>query len=237
MRRADRLFSIVQILRRDRITTAARLGRELGVSERTVYRDLADLSRSGVPIEGEAGVGYRLPKSFELPPLMFTADEVEALVTGMRMAQSWTGAELSAAAAAALRKIESVLPSALSSRLGTPGLFAPDFHIPKEASRHLDELRRAVRDRRKILASYTRADGEASERVLRPLGLFFWGPGWSLSAWCELRASFRSFRLDRFNSVATLPETFADEPGRTLADYLRILDAEIACNEGAAKVS
>lgn len=237
MRRADRLFSIVQILRRDRITTAARLGRELGVSERTVYRDLSDLSRSGVPIEGEAGVGYRLPKSFELPPLMFTADEVEALVTGMRMAQSWTGAELSAAAAAALRKIESVLPSALSSRLGTPGLFAPDFHIPREASRHLDELRRAVRDRRKILASYTRADGEASERVLRPLGLFFWGPGWSLSAWCELRTSFRSFRLDRFRSVATLPETFADEPGRTLADYLRILDAEIACNEGAAKVS
>lgn len=227
MRRADRLFQIVQLLRRDRITTAQRLARELSVSERTIYRDMDDLSASGVPIESEAGVGYRLPKSFDLPPLMFSVDEIEALVLGLRIAESWSAEGLSAAARSALRKIEAVLPASLRERVD-PNLYAPSFHIPKRAAAHLDTLRRAIRERRKVRVDYTKPDGAPSQRVLRPLGLFFWGNTWSLAAWCELRVGFRSFRLDRIDALVLLEEGFPVEPGQTLADYEKLMDDDTA---------
>lgn len=224
MRRADRLFQIVQLLRRDRVTTAARLARELGVAVRTVYRDVQDLSASGVPIESEAGVGYRLPKRFDLPPLMFTAEEVEALVLGARITEAWSDPALAAAARTALARIEAVLPEALRARLDGASLFAPAFAVPRRAAAHLQALRTAIRERRKVEVSYVRKDGAASERVLRPLGLFFWGSTWSLAAWCELRVGFRTFRLDRIGALALLPETFAVEEGQTLADYARLME-------------
>jgi predicted DNA-binding transcriptional regulator YafY len=231
VRRADRLFQIVQILRRDRITTAARIARELGVAERTVYRDVRDLSASGVPVESEAGVGYRLPRHFELPPLTFTPDEVEALVLGARITQAWGGEELSAAARSALARIEAVLTPRLRERLSGASLFAPDFHVPRETLAHLEALRAAVRERRKVRVAYARADGERSARVLRPLGLFFWGTTWSLAAWCEMRAGFRTFRLDRIRELAPLEERFESGPGQTLADYARLMEAD----EGPAR--
>lgn len=226
MRRADRLFQIVQILRRDRITTAARIARELGVAERTVYRDVRDLSASGVPVESEAGVGYRLPRRFELPPLTFTPDEVEALVLGARITQAWGGAELAEAARSALARIEAVLTPRLRERLAGASLFAPDFHVPRRTLAHLEALRTAARERRKVRVAYARADGERSERVLRPLGLFFWGTTWSLAAWCEMRGGFRTFRLDRIHGLAPLDETFEADPGQTLADYARLMEAD-----------
>ncbi len=219
MRRADRLFQIIQLLRRRNVATAGWLAGELEVSERTVYRDIRDLMMSGVPIEGEAGVGYVLRRGFDLPPLMFTDAEIEAMVLGARVVTSWGDAGLARAAGDALARVESVLPDRLKARLtGTP-LFAPGFHVPARVAASLTELRGAIDARRKVRMAYTGADGAGTERTVRPIGLFFWGTVWSMAAWCELRTDFRSFRLDRIERMETLPERFADEPGRTLDDY------------------
>ncbi len=219
MRRADRLFQIVQILRRDRLSTAAKLAGELGISVRTLYRDVADLQASGVPIEGEAGAGYRLPRHFDLPPLMFTVDEAEALFLGLRIASAWADPELAEAAATARRKLESGLTEGLKRALRDSVLEAPGFHVPEALKAPLTDLRRAVRERRRLHVAYEDKAGRASERVLRPLGLHFWGGTWTLGAWCESREDFRTFRVDRFKTW-TVGEVFPEEPGRELADYL-----------------
>lgn len=140
MRRADRLFRIVQLLRRRKLTTARQLADDLEVSERTIYRDVADLVSSGVPIRGEAGVGYALERGFDLPPLMFTEDELEALVLGVRVVESWGDATLGSAARAVVHKVEAVLPERLQDRVGKAPLFAPGFHVPAESSRELGTL-------------------------------------------------------------------------------------------------
>ncbi len=226
MRRADRLFQLVQQLRRRRVSTAAQLARALGVSVRTVYRDVADLSRSGVPVLGEAGVGYALAKGFEVPPLMFTGEEVEAVVLGARIVSAWGDPELRKAAADALAKVEAVLPERLKRAIPDATLFAPDFHVRGALTRHLAELRRAMRERRKVRLAYEDRAGAATRRVVQPLGLFYWGAAWSLGAWCELREGFRNFRLDRMKEAEVLDATFAPEPGRTLEDFFRHYAAE-----------
>lgn len=226
MRRADRLFQVIQLLRRRNVATAAWLARELEVSERTVYRDIRDLMHSGVPIEGEAGVGYILRRGFDLPPLMFSEAEIEAMVLGARVVTSWGDAGLAKAAAEALARVEAVLPDRLKARLtGTP-LYAPGFHVPPQVVAALSEIRAAIDSRRKVRISYTDGDGAETARTLRPLGLFFWGNGWSLTAWCELRDDFRNFRLERIVTLATLAERFTDEPGRTIADYFQSVTHE-----------
>ena len=220
MRRADRLFQLVQLLRRRRSATAAWLAERLEVSERTVYRDVRELIASGVPIQGEAGVGYALAERSTLPPLTFTPEEIAAVVLGARTVQSWGDQALASAASSALARIEAVLPEGLQGAVGATALFAPRFHVPPEGLTGLGELRAAVADRRKVRLGYRRSDGEPSARRVRPLGLFFWGHGWSLLGWCELRGAFRNFRLDRVESWEVLEERFADEPGRTLGDFL-----------------
>jgi predicted DNA-binding transcriptional regulator YafY len=174
---------------------------------------------SGVPIEGEAGVGYALPRGFDLPPLMFQNDEIEALVLGARMVQSWGDPALVRAADSALAKIEAVLPERLRPRVAESALFAPGFHVPARATAHLAALRSAAAGRRKVEIAYARKDGEASARVVCPLGLFFWGTAWSLAAWCELRDDFRNFRLDRIRGLTVLEQPFEERPGRTLPDF------------------
>lgn len=224
MRRADRLFQIVQILRRRRLTTARHLAESLEISERTVYRDIRDLAASGVPIEGEAGVGYRL-RGFDLPPLMFNREEVEALVLGARIVQSWTDPELARAASEALSKIEAALPRDRSHLVdGTP-LFAPNDHWRVEIAVDLPTLRQAIRDSRKVRFRYIDAGGTPSERTVRPLGLSFYGPVWILAAWCELRRDFRAFRVDRIQDLEVLPGSFPPEPGRTLQDFIAAMNA------------
>lgn len=224
MRRADRLFQIVQILRRRRLTTAGHLAEALSVSERTVYRDIRDLMASGVPIEGEAGVGYRL-RGFDLPPLMFTREEVEALVLGARIVQSWADPELARAAREAIAKVEAVLPRDRSHLVeGTP-IFAPRDHERVEMDVDLAALRAAVRESRRLRFDYTDASGNASERTVWALGLFFYGPVWLLASWCELRQDFRAFRLDRMRDLVVLPGTFPQQPGRTLRDFLASVGA------------
>jgi len=221
VRRADRLFQIVQLLRRDRLSTAQRLAGELGVSVRTVYRDVADLQKSGVAIEGEAGAGYRLGRHAELPALGFTEDELEALIAGARMIQAWSDPALREAACSALLKVEAAASPEVRRRLAHSEMHAPNFWAAGGGARFMGELRTAMRARRKVLMGYRRADGTCSERTVYPLGLFFWGHTWCLAGWCELRDEFRTFRLDRIQSVDVLQGTFQPIEGHTLADYIR----------------
>lgn len=222
MRRADRLFHIIQLIRGRRLTTAAYLARRLEVSERTIYRDVADLQFQGVPIEGEAGVGYRLGAGFDLPPMMFTQDEAKALVASVRMAQVWLDPALAQGAEDALGKILSVLPPDARVAAEALAVYAPSGGLQQSTQRTLQTLREAVHDRRKVFISYTDVTDKPSERTLRPLGCFYWGKVWTLAAWCEQRNDFRSFRVDRVTAVRRLEEQFRDEPGRTLADLARL---------------
>lgn len=228
MRRADRLFQLVQLIRGRRLTTAAFLAQRLEVSERTVYRDVADLQQQGVPIEGEAGVGYRLGAGFELPPLMFTQNEASALVAAARMAQSWVDPALARDIETGLGKILSVLPRAARVSAEALALYAPAMGMDDAIRAQLQTLREAVQARQKLRLSYRDVSGDTSDRTVRPLGCFYWGKVWTLSTWCELRNDFRGFRVDRMVTVDTLDERFRDEPGKTLADMLRQLKAQAA---------
>lgn len=220
MRRADRLFEIVQLLQSRRFMTADRLAEALEVSARTIYRDIRDLMSSGVPIDGEAGVGYTLHRKFDLPPLMFDSEEIQALLLGARIVQSWADPDLAAAAKRALIKVEAVLPEQLRPKMLEATLFAPKIPDRNPAAANLGILRGAIDQSAKVRFDYTRIDGEGSARTVRPLGLFFWGTVWSLAAWCEMREDFRNFRVDRIAKLAALEEAFAPEPGRRLEDYL-----------------
>ena len=224
MRRADRLFELVQTLRNRRFATAQQLADHLEVSRRTVYRDVRDLQTSGVPIIGEAGVGYQLERGYELPPLTFNTEEIEALVLGTRLVEVWGDASLAAAARRALTKVEAVLPTTLREVLVGTHLFGPKwFDRPPP---HLQILRRTVADRRKVCFGYTRADDTPSERVVRPLGLYFWGRVWSLASWCELREDFRNFRVDRMRDVTALEETFDVDGGISLDGFIAAMDSQ-----------
>src|SRR5947209_2055062 len=222
MRRADRLFRLVQVLRARRFATAKTLAQALEVSERTVYRDVRDLSLSGVPIEGEAGVGYALRRDFDLPPLMFDFEEIGALTAGARMVQAWSSPGLAKAAQSALDKIAAALPADKRIAMDRTRLYAPTFHVDRELGKVLDTMREAIVEGRRLSFRYADAAGRASERKARPLGLYFWGQRWTLAAWCELREDFRNFRLDRVSGPA-IGNRFPDEPGKRLDDFLRAM--------------
>jgi predicted DNA-binding transcriptional regulator YafY len=226
MRRADRLFQIVQLIRGRRLTTAAFLAERLEVSQRSVYRDVAALQAQGVPIEGEAGVGYRMRRGFDLPPLMFDTREAQALVACVRLAQPRIDTVLAARAELALAKILGVLPDAERAAAESLSVFAPSFGLDAATRDRLQHLRDAIEARRKVRIDYLDLKDAASVRTLRPLGCFFWGNVWTLAAWCESRDAFRSFRVDRIRALAPLDERFRDESGRTLADYLRRYDCD-----------
>lgn len=227
MRRADRLFQIVQLLRHRRLTTAAQLAARLEVSERTIYRDVADLCRSGVPIEGEAGVGYRMGKDFELPPLMFNVNEIQALVLGARMVESWADEELRGAVRAALDKIEAVLPAAEREGMRSTALFSISFHVPEDVRKFMATLRHAIDDRRTVSIAYEDREGDATQRRVRPLGLYFWGRSWTLGAWCELRQDFRNFRLDRITDAQATADVFEHRSPVTLDDYIHAMTQDL----------
>ena len=220
MRRADRLFQIIQFLRTRRVTTAAWLAERLEVSERTVYRDIKDLITSGVNIEGEAGVGYVVRRGFDLPPLMFTKEEISALALGASIVESWADPALATAAQSVLSKIETVLPDGMKDEFEQPRMFSLFSQMSPELSDRMATIRIAADTRNKIQLDYARADGQSSERIIWPLGLFFWGSLWTIGAWCELRQAFRIFRLDRIKGLTLLDDTFPAEKGRTLQDLI-----------------
>ena len=224
MRRADRLFRIVQFLRAGRLQTARGLGEKLEVSARTIYRDVQDLQLSGVPILGEAGVGYTLRRDYDLPPLMFDHREITALVLGSRMVAAWGDAELASAANDALRKIEAVLTPALRDRIDAVRLYAPAFAMRNpldgETRRVLEQLRGAIEAACVIEVEYCDEKAQVTERRLRPMALLFWGNAWTLVAWCELRVDFRSFRVDRFRKLQILDKRFVPEHGQRYEDFV-----------------
>jgi predicted DNA-binding transcriptional regulator YafY len=207
MSRADRLFQLVQLLRGRRFATAEALAEELAVSKRTLYRDIRELQNAGVPVRGEAGVGYALERGYELPPMRFTSDEVEALALGARMVEAWGDPELSEAARALQRKLSSSLPEALRRSLIESPLHAADWGQRQRWD--LGPLRRAISAREKLRLAYRDSEGELTERIICPLGLVFWGRNWSLAAWCELRQDYRSFRPDRIEDMDSLQDGFS----------------------------
>jgi len=227
MRRADRLFQLVQLIRGRRLSTAAHLAGRLAVSERTIYRDVAELQHQGVPIEGEAGVGYRLGSGFELPPLMFTQEEAKALVASVRLAQQGLDPGLAREAEDALGKILSVLPAAARAAAESLAIYAPLIGVDTGNQQRLQQLREAVQARRKVQLYYRDPQDKTSRRTIRPLGCFFWGKVWTLAAWCEARRDFRSFRVDRIQAMEVLEGGFQHEAGKTLADFLRHVGAPV----------
>ncbi|KMW58172.1 Transcriptional regulator, DeoR family [Candidatus Rhodobacter oscarellae] len=220
MRRADRLFQIVQALRGGRLVTAGALAEALEVSQRTIYRDIADLQASGVPVEGEAGYGYVMAEGFDLPPLMFTREEIVALVAGARLIRTWGGLKMAHAAEEALIKINAVLAEPERARAAAVQIHAiPMGDLDEKARALIDQLEIATDTRQRLELDYRDAEGTATRRIVRPLGLGFWGKVWTLFAWCETRVDFRMFRVDRIVS-ADAKDSFRPERGKTLEDFL-----------------
>lgn len=225
MRRADRLFQIVQHLRGGRLVTARMLAERLEVSERTIYRDIADLQSTGVPVDGEAGVGYIMREGFDLPPLMFSRDEIVALVAGARMVRAWGGAAMALAAEEALVKIGAVLPDSERGRVDSTQIFAPRMTMSDADRAIVDRLNAAIETREVLTLTYSDSDNAETRRDVRPIGLWFWGKVWTLVAWCELRDDFRMFRIDRMAAVEPAGRQFRQERGRTLMDFYRHMEA------------
>lgn len=220
-RRADRLFQIVQILRGRRLTTAALLAERLGVSARTVYRDIRDLSLSGVPIEGEAGSGYRLLSGFDLPPLMLTNRESEALIVAIRLLKTWGGESLSKELESAQEKVLAILPEESRRKAEQTRIYAPDIALQPHSRSGFDVIHQAISSQQVLALHYRDEAGQLSWREVQPLGLFFWGEHWLLAAWCERRNDYRCFRLDRCLTISLTGRRFSESAERSLADFLR----------------
>jgi predicted DNA-binding transcriptional regulator YafY len=220
MRRADRLFQVTVLLGRGRVLTGKQLAERLGVSRRSVYRDIANLMASGVPIEGEAGVGFRMRSGYSVPPMMFTPEELQALVFGARLVQSCADEGLQEAAEAILAKVDAVLPASLRPTLENVGLLVPDFRVSVEVKRTLRALRQAVSSRKWVAFAYTQDDGTVIEARVRALCLRYVGGTWTLGGWSEIDGAFRAFRVYRIDRLVVSEECFGIEHGRNLADYL-----------------
>ena len=219
MRRADRLFQLMLLLQEGKVRTARYLGEKLEVSDRTIYRDIGDLVGSGIPIDGEAGVGYLLRDEYRLPPLMFNSDELKALALGAKMVKAWSDKELGSVTATAIRKIESILPDKLRKEIQLQEIVVPGFQINDMTSNNLAAIRRAIDEKMTLEVSYSSLKGDATERTIWPFLLYFWGNKWTLGAWCELRKGFRSFRVDLMQQ-ATLGEPFVADASRSLQAYV-----------------
>ncbi|MEM7097548.1 MAG: YafY family protein [Pseudomonadota bacterium] len=221
MRPADRLFQIVLQLGRGRILTAQDLAERLEVSERTIYRDIQNLMTSGVPIDGEAGVGYRLNRGYQVPPMMFDQDELQALIFGAQVAKRWGDHEMASAAERILDKVDAVLPEQMRGELTAQTVVVPEMASfqSEQTTVHLGEVRDAINERRRLYLSYSDVDAKETERIVWPLTLLYWGNSWALGAWCELRQDFRNFRVDRIVEARNLTSQFPDEPGKRLEDY------------------
>ena len=219
MRRTDRLFEIIQTLRDGRLHRAQDLARALGVSQRTIYRDMETLQASGIPVEGERGVGYLLTAPINLPPLMLTLTELEALHLGVAVVGEAADPELKAAAASLAAKIDAVVPDDRKGLSGDWGFAVYPFQDSARGFRHMPLLRAAIRARQKMKIEYVALDDRRSTRTIRPLQMEYWGRVWTVTSWCEMREDFRVFRVDRIAELDAVPEFFTDEPGKTLDDY------------------
>ncbi|UWQ61378.1 YafY family transcriptional regulator [Leisingera caerulea] len=219
MRRTDRLFEIIQILRDGKLHRAQDIAERLEVSTRTIYRDMDTLMASGVPVEGERGVGYLVREQISLPPLTLTPEELEALNLGMAIVAEAADPDLKAAAQSLAAKVDAVLPEQTIAEADAWKFAVYPFADAARALAHMPALRAAIKARQKLQLSYGRIDGTLTERKIRPLHMEYWGRVWTLTAWCETRQDFRVFRVDLIENAQALPELFVDEPGKRLQDY------------------
>jgi predicted DNA-binding transcriptional regulator YafY len=223
VRRADRLLKIVQILRRRKRPTSARvIAEELEVVPRTIYRDIVDLQASHVPIEGEPGIGYVLRKGYDLPPLMFDEQELEVMVLGARMVADRGDPALARAAEDVLAKVSAVLPDRLSEKMWRAALLVP--HRPQDDHTfgpHLPIIRQAVREHNKLHLDYVDTDDRKSSRLVWPLGLYFYSHVTIVCTWCELRGGFRAFRADRISKCKIDTEKFNPENGALFDAFMQ----------------
>lgn len=222
MRRADRLFDVIQILRTAaRPMTAATLADRLEVTVRTIYRDIAALQASRVPIEGATGLGYVLRRGFDLPPLMFTQEEIDAIAVGARLTRRLRDPKLQQAAESVLGKLAEIVPQALRAQLAGAPYYVSDGSHPAPG---IDpaELRRAIRETRKLAIGYADEDGRRTDRTIWPLALAYYVDVTLIGAWCELRRDFRHFRVDRIRGGRVLGECFPAENGRLAAEWLAL---------------
>jgi predicted DNA-binding transcriptional regulator YafY len=223
MRRADRLFDIIRILRAARRpVTAAGLAAQLEVTARTVYRDIATLQARRVPIEGAAGVGYVLRPGFDLPPLMFTAEELDAVALGARLVRRVRDPKLQATADRVLTKVLGALPDALRTHLDAPPFYVSDGSAVPAEGIDLAAARRAIRETRKMRIGYVDEKGMRSDRVIWPIAMAYYVDATLIGAWCELRADYRNFRVDRIAAAQVLDERFQADNGRLLAEWLAL---------------
>jgi|SRR5688572_15061878 predicted DNA-binding transcriptional regulator YafY len=234
MRRADRLMRLVQILRRARgPATAARMADELEITVRTVYRDVASLIGNGVPIVGEAGIGYVLGDGFDLPPLMFNADELEALMLGARLVEARGDRALSEAAADAVTKIAAVVPKSLRPVLLDAPLMPSRNSQPLPDRIDASLIRRALREQRKLQLTYQSEKGEITERVIWPVVLGYLEDRRILVGWCELRGDYRHFRTDRISDIEILAAKLPEHRDRLLRRW-REQEAQRRAGEGTS---
>lgn len=219
MRRSDRLFDIIQILRDGKLHRAQDIAAGLNVSLRTIYRDMDTLVAAGVPVEGERGVGYRVTEEITLPPLNLSTAELEALNLGLAVVAQAADETLKAAADTLAEKVDAVLPTRAMAAADAWKFEASPFADATRNLSHMPLLRAAIKARQKVRLTYTSRKGSVTGRVIRPLQMEYWGHVWTLTAWCELRNGFRVFRLDLMESTEALPELFVEEPGKRIEDY------------------
>lgn len=220
MRKSDRLFQLTNLLRTHQPITAKALAEKLGVSERTIYRYIDDLSLSGIPVYGEAGVGYQLSEGFELPPLQLTQQELEALIVGVNMVSSWTGKNLGQASYSLLSKIEAVLPKHLYETANERPVRIPSEHTHQLDFKHWEIIHNAIKNKQWLAMNYLSLSDTLSTRVIFPLGLFYWGGKWTFGSWCSLRGAYRDFRVDCIQSISNTQATVTLPEFVTLNDYI-----------------
>jgi predicted DNA-binding transcriptional regulator YafY len=227
MRRSDRLFDIIQRLRTARgPTTAAALADELEVTVRTVYRDVATLQARRVPIEGAPGIGYLLRRGFDLPPLMFTTEEIEAIAVGARLVARTGDPGLQDAAESVLSKVTVVLPEALRTQLASTPIFVSPSGAPAAEKIDLSVVRQAIRDERKLHIAYADEKGACTERTIWPIAVAYYVQATLIGAWCELRQDYRHFRADRIATLMVLDECYPSDNGRLMAEWLALRQTE-----------
>ncbi len=219
MRRTDRLFEIIQLFRGGRLLLGRDIAARLEVSLRTIYRDIETLVASGVPIEGERGVGYILRAPIFLPPLTLTHVELEALHLGMQIVRGSKDADLAEAATQLLLKIDAVLPDTSRVTNHLTGLSVYGF-ADSGPLIFLGAIRHAISTRMTLSIAYTRLDGTETSRTIRPLHVEYWGNAWTCTAWCNTRDDFRVFRIDRISDCKETGDIFSLTAGKTYADYL-----------------
>lgn len=215
MARSDRLIDLIQILRDGRLHRGKDIAARLGVSLRTVYRDMDTLIASGLPVEGERGIGYVMTSPITLPPLNLTLTELEALHLGLAVVARAGDPELQAAAQSLTERIDASLPEDRAAPASAQGFAVYPFAEVARGFVHMAPLRAAIRSRRKVVVTY-----QGNEHVLRPLQLEYWGRVWTVTAWSEGQDAFVVLRVDRLATLDVTFDSFEEEPGKTLADYL-----------------